>query len=248
MFYVYKSLVWAHIFAGSLALLLFWAPMLAAKGSSWHRQSGRWYANLLYIVSLSGMASCLLVLLAPMYFKPERFAAGTDIAAEIALIRVFWSFLALLSVLSWVSIRQAVLVVQAGPERVALKSYGHLTGIMLLLLLALYVGYLGWNYSQLLLQIFSAVALFSAISSLRYIYAAEVSRLAIIREHLGAMLGSGIAIYTAFTAFGGRQLLSLSASGQLLSWLLPSVIGVSLIFWYSRKYQLPKKPNLGASS
>ncbi len=241
MFYVYKSLVWAHIFAGSLALLLFWAPMLAVKGSQWHRQSGRWYAQLLYVVSLTGLLSCIMVLLAPMYFKPERFAPGTDIAAEISLIRLFWSFLALLSLLSWVSIRQAILVVQAGPERLALKSGWHLTSIAGLIVLGCYVLFLGWQHSQILLQIFSGVALFSAVGSLRYIYRAEVSRLAIIREHIGAMLGSGIAIYTAFTAFGGRQLLSLSAAGQLLSWLLPSVIGVSLILWYSRKYQLPKK-------
>lgn len=241
MFYVYKSLVWAHIFAGSLALLLFWAPMLAAKGSPWHRQSGRWYANLLYIVSLSGLFCCVLVLMAPTYFKPEHFAPGTDVMAEIATIRLFWSFLALLSVLSWVSIRQAMLVVKAGPERLLLKSMGHLGGIALLMLLALYVFWLGWQHAQLLLQIFSGVALLSAISSLRYIYRLNVGRLEMIRQHITAMLGSGIAIYTAFAAFGGRHLLTFSAEGQLLSWLLPSVIGVSLILWYNRQYQLPTK-------
>lgn len=239
MVYLYQALVWGHIVAGSLALLIFWAPMLATKGSAWHRQSGAWYARLLYIVSLSGIACCVLVLAAPQYFKAERFAAGADIAAQTAQIRLFWSFLALLSVLSWVSIRQAVLVLKAGPTRLLLRSVSHLSAIGLLLLLACYVLWLGIIHNQLLLQIFSAVALLSGIGALRYIFRAEVSRLQIIREHIGAMLGSAIAIFTAFTAFGGRSLFTLSANGQLISWLLPSLIGVGLILWYHRRYQLP---------
>jgi len=220
MVFLYQALVWGHIVAGSLALLIFWAPMLASKGSAWHRQSGRYYAWLLYLVSLSGIACCVLVLAAPTYFKAERFAAGTDIAAQSAQIRLFWSFLALLSVLSWVSIRQAVLVLKAGPARLLLKSVSHLSAICLLLLLACYVFWLGSTHQQLLLQIFSVVALL------------------IIREHIGAMLGSAIAIFTAFTAFGGRSLLTLSGQGQLISWLLPSLIGVGLICWYQRRYRL----------
>ncbi len=241
MVYLYQGLVWAHIVAGSLALLLFWAPMLATKGSAWHRQSGRWYANLLYIVSLSGIVCCGLVLAAPLYFKAERFAAGTDMAAQMAQIRLFWSFLALLSVLSWVSIRQAVLVVKAGPARLLLKSGSHLAAISVLLLLACYVLWLGISHAQLLLQIFSAVAIFSGIGALRYIFRTNVSRLQIIREHIGAMLGSGIAVFTAFTAFGGRRLFAFSANAQLLSWLLPSLIGLGCILWYHHRYQLPAK-------
>ncbi len=237
MIYLYQALVWVHILAGSLALLIFWAPMLATKGSAWHRQSGRYYAWLLYLVSLSGIVCCVMVLAAPAYFKAERFAAGTDIAAQTAQIRLFWSFLALLSVLSWVSIRQAVLVLRAGPGRLLLKSVSHLSAISLLLLLACYVLWLGITHQQLLLQIFSVVALLSGIGTLRYIFRAEVSRMQIIREHIGAMLGSAIAIFTAFTAFGGRSLFAFSADGQLISWLLPSLLGVGLILWYQRRYQ-----------
>ena len=39
MLLIHQSLVWAHIVAGSLALALFWLPMLAKKGSPLHRQS-----------------------------------------------------------------------------------------------------------------------------------------------------------------------------------------------------------------
>lgn len=239
MIYLYQALVLNHIIAGSLALLLFWAPMLATKGSAWHRQSGRYYTYLLYVVSLSGFACCVLVLAAPQVFKAERFAAGTDIAAEVARIRLFWSFLALLSVLSWVSIRQAVLVLKAGPARLLLRTRSHLAAISLLLLLACYVLWLGISHQQLLLQIFSVVALCSALSVLRYIFRARVSQLQIIREHIGAMLGSAIAIFTAFTAFGGRSLFAFSANAQLLSWLLPSLLGIGCIYWYQRQYRDP---------
>jgi len=244
MLLIYQWLVWGHVVAGSLALACFWLPMLAKKGSPLHRRSGRYYAILLYGVSLSGLLSCLLVIADPWYFKGQMLKAGADPQRFAEQVRAFWAFLGLLSLLSWVSIRQAMLVLRAGVERRILKHPLHILAIALLLPCGAYVLWLGIGRSQPLFIVFSLIAMSAAVGTLRYIFRAEVSKLMVLREHIGNMLGSAIAIYTAFAAFGGRNLLGLSATGQLISWLLPSVVGIGFILWYNRQYQ--DKPKVGA--
>lgn len=236
MLLIHQWLVWAHIVAGSLALALFWGPMLAKKGSPLHRQTGRYYAYLLYGVSMSGIISCILVTAAPLYFKSQFVKPGVDPLQLAENIRAFWSFLGLLSLLSWVAIRQAMLVLQTRPDRQLLKHPLHLTAIGLLLPLGGYVLWLGIARSQPLFIIFSLLAMASSVGACRFIFRAEVNKMMLLREHISNMIGSAIAIYTAFAAFGGRSVLELSATGQLVSWLLPSVIGVGFILFYNRRY------------
>jgi uncharacterized membrane protein len=237
MLLIHQWLVWGHIVAGSLALALFWLPMLAKKGSPLHRQSGRYYAYLLYGVSMSGLVSSVMVIAAPLYFKAKLLKEGVDPSLFAENIRASWHFLGLLSLLSWVAIRQAVLVLKTGLDRQLLKQPLHVVAVAALAPWGAYVLWLGIDRSQPLLIIFSLLAIASAVTGLRVIFRAEVTKMMLLREHIGNMLGSGIAIYTAFAAFGGRSVLELSDTGQLVSWLLPSVIGVSFTVWYNRRYQ-----------
>ncbi len=59
--------------------------------------------------------------------------------------------------------------------------------------------------------------------------------------------GSGIGAYTAFFAFGGRALFEGSPSLQLVSWVLPALIGVPFSIWLSCKYK-PKSSGRNTSS
>jgi len=58
-------------------------------------------------------------------------------------------------------------------------------------------------------------------------------------EHLGSMIGTGIAGYTAFVVFGAARLLPSVARSQLytLFCLLPTLIGVPVIFMTVAYYQ-----------
>lgn len=243
MLYLHQLLLVGHIIAGSIALLLFWAPMLAKKGSPLHRKSGRYYAYLLYGVSLSGVLMSAMVLTAPLYFKAKYLTPGADPALVAANVRMMASFLGLLSLLSWVSIRQAMLVLQLPKNAGVLKAPLHLLAVVLLLVAGCYVFWLGLAKQQTLLIVFSVVAVMNAAGTLRFIVKAASGRMEVLRQHISNMLGSAIAIYTAFSAFGGRGLLELSATGQLISWLVPSVIGVAFMMWYNRMYQDKTTPN-----
>lgn len=240
MLYLHQFLLVAHIIAGSIALALFWVPMLAKKGSPLHRQSGRYYAYLLYGVSLSGVLMSAMVLVAPLYFKAKYLSEGADPAVVADNVRAMATFLGVLSLLSWASIRQGMLVLQLRHNAAVLKSPLHLCTLGLLLGSGLYLLWLGQNKAQPLYLVFAIVAVLNAVGSLRFIFGAEPCRNAILRQHIGNMLGSAIAIYTAFAAFGGRGLLQLDTTGQFISWVAPSVIGIAVTLWYNRSYQLQR--------
>jgi hypothetical protein len=52
-----------------------------------------------------------------------------------------------------------------------------------------------------------------------------------LKVHYSGMITSGIAAYTAFFAFGGRQFLSnvLTNEWQIIPWIAPTLIGVTVI-------------------
>lgn len=63
----YRQSLWAHIAVGSLAMILFWATLLSAKGSLRHRRCGRpfFVAMLLTVLTVPP-----IVLLRPVPFDP----------------------------------------------------------------------------------------------------------------------------------------------------------------------------------
>jgi hypothetical protein len=98
------------------------------------------------------------------------------------------------------------------------------------------------------LIIFAVVSLVTASTISLYVYKKEIKPRAWIIEHFSSMVGSGIAVYTAFFAAGGRRMLSqwLPEQWQLVSWLAAPVIGVTVMIlltgYYKRKYKvLPNK-------
>ena len=69
--------------------------------------------------------------------------------------------------------------------------------------------------------------------------AVGLSRRAWMYEHIGAMLGSGIAFHTAFAVFGSAQLIDINLAGwlQVVPWIAPTIIGIPAILLWTRHYQ-----------
>ena len=58
-------------------------------------------------------------------------------------------------------------------------------------------------------------------------------------EHMGSMIGTGIAFHTAFAVFGSLQLWDLGLDGWIavIPWVAPAIVGVPAIFIWVRHYQ-----------
>ena len=241
---LHSTLLYLHIALGAVALLLYWLPVITRKGSKLHINAGKAFYYLMLIVSGSGIVMSLLGLYDPVGIYTAGKQMSTEQVARMLVWRVPLSqFLLLLSLLTWVTVRHAIGVLQAKSDRSMLRHWFYQGPVLLLFPTALYVAYQGITIGMPLLIIFSIVSLITATTINLYVYKAEVKPRAWIIEHFSAMIGSGIAVYTAFFAAGGRRMLSqwLPGEWQLVSWLAAPVIGVSAMIlltgYYKRRYK-----------
>ncbi len=234
---IHQLLLVLHIVAGSVALLLFCAVMAVAKGSPLHRRVGAWFYVVMHALTLSGIGMAVLVLLDPLAMKGAAQPVGVSSADYLRQVQLFWQFLLLLSLLALFNVRHGVRVLQMGTDRRGLSTPSHWLLFALTQSWALFTLWQSATQHFLLGQIFAMVAMVTGGGAARYLLKASVTPLQRIAQHIGNMMGCGIAIFTAFFALGGRTLIDVSPQAQLVFWLLPSVVGVVLIANYNRQWR-----------
>lgn len=237
---IHTTLLYLHIALGAVALLLYWLPVIARKGSKLHINAGKVFYYLMLIVSGSGIVMSLMGLYDPVGI----YTAGRQLTAEQIERMLIWriplsQFLLLLSLLTWVTARHAIGVLRAKSDRHMLRRWFYQGPVLALVPLALYVAYQGISIAMPLLIIFAVVSLVTATTISWYIYKKDIAPRAWIIEHFSSMVGSGIAVYTAFFAAGGRRMLAdiLPSEWQLVSWLAAPVVGITVIIFMTRYYK-----------
>jgi len=235
MTHIHSVLLILHIILGSLAIIIFWVPMFTKKGQLNHVKYGNYYTKIMYGVAASGAIMAIMVIAAPLAIKQQY--ASHEHAAQIATnLRVFWSFLLYLALLSYTSTRQGFAVLQAKENRQSLRTITHAGPIALLFVGGIVLTSIGIAHSNTLHIVFGLLGTAVALGSLKYIFAKSVSRKQYIIEHIGNMLGSAIGAYTAFISFGGRHLLEGAGDYQIVFWIAPGVIGGFATFILTKKY------------
>ena len=245
MILLHTVFLYLHIALGALALVVYWLPITTKKGGSLHIQAGKLFYYLMLFVAASGMIMSVISLYDPIsIYINGRQLSSAQINSFLAWRIPFSHFLLLLSLLTWVTVRHAVAVLQVKDNRLRLRGIRFQGPVFLLFPYALYVLYQGLNIGMPLLTIFAIVSMISAITISLYVYKTTVSPRAWIIEHFSSMVGSGVAVYTAFFAAGGRRLLTqwLPGDWQLLTWLLAPSLGVMalLLFtaYFKKKYRV----------
>jgi hypothetical protein len=234
---IYSLSQMIHIFAGACALVLFWLPTLIKKGSPRHIRAGRYYVNVMYTVAASGFIMAILGLIDPLGLHGDKVVAGGDIEQQILIIRSLRLFLLYLCLLTLTTIRHGVLVLHYKADRQQLKKPTHLILTTSLTALGPVLAIWGYNHHLTLLVIFGILGTLTGSGMLRYSFKATITKMQWWLEHLGSMIASGIAAYTAFFAFGGRHIFEGHGNLQLASWILPGIIGSIAISYLSRFYR-----------
>ena len=238
--YIHHTFFYAHIIAGSIAMIVFWLPMIAKKGDKNHKKYGKIFVQGMYFVSVSGFLMTSLVLIDPIGVRVPERNLGMEEAYNLAYQnRVFAAFLFMLSILVFSSVRQSIMVLRAKANRELLRTPLHTGMFVFMGLVGLIVALIGFKEEILLLQIFSALVVFSSVTGLHYNYKKTVKQREWLIAHLGNIMGAGIGAYTAFFAFGGSRLFSefLTGSLQVIPWVIPGVIGSIAISTLSKKYR-----------
>ena len=235
MTYLHSSLFFLHIVFGCTALILFWVPMWTKKGQLNHKKFGRYYRNVMYGVAGTGAVMAAIVLAIPLTIKHE-YADNENAAAIAENIRYFWSFLLYLALLSYTSTKHGDAVLRVKENRSQLRTFGYVAPIALLFACGPLFIAIGLMRGNTLHTIFGVLGIFVGGGMLRYIFKQAVGKRSYILEHVGSMIGSGIGAYTAFLAFGGRQLLDGAGSYQVIFWVAPGVIGGIAAHLLCKKY------------
>ena len=89
----------------------------------------------------------------------------------------------------------------------------------------------------------SFVGVATVITNLWFLYKPQARIFDWQKEHLKALVGAGISVYTAFMAFGSVRLLPQLALNPVM-WATPIVIGVSTILWHWRVLDLRLRKNI----
>lgn len=243
---IHQTIFIFHVILGSVALISFWFPIIATKGSTKHKISGKVFAYAMYTVAISGLLMTTMALAMPIAtYAIDLTLEAAKLEQYVMRIRTMNSFLFMLSLLVLTSTYHAMTSVKVKTDRSSMRTTRYQTPIVLLGITGIAMLLIGIDKTQYLYMIFGGISIGSAIGTLRYIHKKTVTANAWLIEHFSGLIGAGIGAYTAFFAFGGRRLLSEVFVGnlQLIPWVLPSIIGVSYTYWLIAKYQSKNQTN-----
>lgn len=239
MAYLHQTLLVLHIAIGAFALFLFWGPIFVTKGGLWHRRMGAWFQTGMHVVAISGIVMCLLVFIDPVAVrKASEFASAEDRAAFLKFQYDIAWFLLMLSILVLLGVRQGMLALRDKANRKRLRGSGHSLLIAALLVTSGFTLVRGVTSDMLVLQIFAVLGVINSASALRYIWKPELKAGEWVVEHFSNFAGTGIGVYTAFFAFGGRAFFSEFFQGAwfVVPWIIPGVVGTALIVYFRPYY------------
>ena len=240
---LHSSLVTSHIVVGAAALVLFWIPVLAKKGSRLHVRTGQAYATAMYIVSITAFFASVMVLADPIGIRRPGAELDPEELQKLATrFRITSLFLLMLSVLVFSSVHHGLMALRERSSQGILKTPWHRGMIVTLGVLGITVGIIGVRNEAILLMIFGGISMFAAFGMFKETLPDRLDAKERLVAHLGGLIGSGIGAYTAFFAFGGSRFLAelLPGQWQVVPWIIPSVIGTIAVNRMSRRYQKPK--------
>jgi hypothetical protein len=240
---VFQLLLRAHIAAGSAALILFWIPAIAPKGSRLHIRAGWFYVVCMSVVVLTALTLSGLLFADPIAIR--GIAAPPSPAGLVRFLlnqRVFATFLAYLAALTLAAGWQGIWAIEKKQEPSKMRTPFSLALNIAVILGGLVVLFLGIRYGRGPLIGMSPIGPLIGVGNLSYLLRGPQSRMNWWYAHLSSMLATGIAGYTAFVVIGGGRLFPWLARTQWFTifWVLPSIIGVPAIFatvaYFRRKF------------
>lgn len=215
--------LWIHIPAGTISLILFWIPVLVQKGGNVHRKVGKAYYLFMWMVLITSF------LLSCTNFMMEQYEAAV--------------FLGFLGVLTGYPLWYSYEILHQKKEWTAsyYKRRKGFAWILFCCAIGMLLGAIAMKFQGAGVLMF----FFGTLGMPAYRDARMTKEIAMAKEgklemHIKGTIISGAAAYTAFFAFGGRAFFGDFLTGylQIIPWILPSIIGLSVIKFMKKKYKL----------
>jgi uncharacterized membrane protein len=213
----YQMTLLMHSGLGVAALLSYWVAALARKGSAPHKLAGK-----VFVLVMIGLLVPALPLSLRVFYKSIPFAVFL-LYLLVITATVLWQ--------GWFAVRhKRDFTRYAGPglRRLAWLNIGSGAVVLGLGLAPVNPIFLG----------FSLIGLLGGRAMLRLAKRGPAHPRWWMEEHLGAMLGAGVATHIAFLSLGLPRLLPAWSGStlQTLAWLGPLAVSLLARVWLGRKY------------
>ena len=216
-----------HVIFGFVGLAAFWVPVFSRKGGKRHVFFGKIFEICAYVV-LAGAA--LSVLYRIFSFSEMGMPLDNNSFA-------FIFFLGYLTWVTFVGLRHALGVLRKGKNPDALAtSLNKVAAASCIVASLLLIAYTIVYRPEVRIVLFalSPIGLGIGFGILKYLRGEYDSKRQWMYEHLGGMLGTGIAFHTAFAVFGSTRLFDVGLTGwvAVIPWVAPAAIGIpATIIW-----------------
>ena len=227
---LHEILRYTHITGGFIGLFLFWIPIFSKKGGKLHRQMGKYWGWLARLVVISALAGLFL-------YIPEIIEKNVS-----ANNYAFLLFLGYLSIVTYIVISYGVAVLNSKADPSSLNTPYWMVMIGLSFSASIFIiafALIIKPNSMAVLLALSPIGLTTGYGMMKYIKGKHASKKQWLYEHLGSMLGAGIAFHTAFAVFGITRLFDIGLEGMVavIPWILPAIIGIPAQIIWKRHYQ-----------
>ncbi len=221
----FHALVLGHITTGAVGLVAFWVPIVARKGSPVHRSAGRVFTVSMLVTGTIAIGMSVCTLVDPIATHPHLHESAALIRGIFGWMMLYLAILTInLAWYGWLCIRnRRHHAANRGPVNLALQG--------LLLVAAANCAFQGWRLGQVLMMGISVVGFATVATNLWFMLDRSPGPMAWLKEHLKALVGAGISVYTAFFAFGAVRLMPELALNPAL-WSVPLVVGLTLILYH----------------
>lgn len=240
---LYRVLLLVHVAAGFTGLVAFWIPVFAPKGGRVHIRAGTVFLICAYVVAGTALTIALLTLASPFGTHPEaRPDDPARIGAALTQLRFLEAFLGYLAIVTFATVWHGVRVMRTRRDHTSIRTPLHSAVGVITILAGAGVLVLGLTFDQQarwILLALSPIGFLVGSGMLRYARGERKEPMAHWYEHLGSMLGGGIAFHTAFAVFGIQRFIEYDLSGivGLLPWVLPTIVGAIAITVWTRHYR-----------
>ncbi|MEL6750758.1 MAG: hypothetical protein AAFO70_01610 [Pseudomonadota bacterium] len=223
----FHLLVACHIVSGAIGLVAFWVPVSSQKGGSRHVRFGRLFTRCMVITGTVAVGISTATLLAPAATHP----AIDDVALIRGIFGWMMLYLALLTLnLAWFGWLAGV----NKRDHAANWEWRNLALQALVLVAALNCLIQGLLIGQVLMIGISFVGFATVGTNMWFLMKEKPGPKDWQLEHIKALVGAGISVYTAFLAFGAVRLMPEAALSPVL-WAIPLVTGITIIVYNQRK-------------
>lgn len=232
---LFHALVIGHVVTGAVGLTAFWGPIVTRKGAQLHRKWGRAACYGFLGAGTLAIAMAFLSLYGPEHRHPE-------VTDRRLFDGLFGWMMLYLGTLTIGFVDYGLAVVKHSRNRRALRSLRYQAVIAAVIVTGAWCCYFGWQVGHPLMMLVAFIGIVAMLIQQRYIWRGEdFPRGTHIGEHFRALIGMGISAYTAFLSVGLIRMVPEHVFNPAI-WAGPSLIGVSLILYFTVKAKKAAAP------